>query len=69
MGSFAGVPLGLACAHLKIPLFVHEGNVWAGKANRFLAKYANKFLASFPLANGQGINSPIVVTGMPSYQT
>ena len=65
MGSFAGVPLGLACAHLKIPLFVHEGNVWAGKANRFLAKYANKFLASFPLANESSINSPIVVTGMP----
>ena len=29
MGSFAGMPLGLACVSLKIPIYVHEGNVWA----------------------------------------
>ncbi|EDM28336.1 UDP-N-acetylglucosamine--N-acetylmuramyl- (pentapeptide) pyrophosphoryl-undecaprenol N-acetylglucosamine [Lentisphaera araneosa HTCC2155] len=65
MGSFAGVPLGLACASLKIPTFIHEGNVWAGKANRFMSKYAQKFLASFPLKNESAIQCPTVVVGMP----
>lgn len=65
MGSFAGVPLGIACAHLKVPIYIHEGNVWAGKANRFLSKYATKFLASFPLKNDSAIQCPIAVVGMP----
>ena len=65
MGSFAGVPLGMACNSLKIPIYLHEGNVWAGKANRFLSKYAKKFFASFPLKNESAIQCPTVVVGMP----
>ncbi|WDE95495.1 UDP-N-acetylglucosamine--N-acetylmuramyl-(pentapeptide) pyrophosphoryl-undecaprenol N-acetylglucosamine transferase [Lentisphaera profundi] len=65
MGSFAGVPLGMACKSLKIPIYLHEGNVWAGKANRFLSKYSKKFFASFPVKNESAIQCSTVVVGMP----
>ena len=65
MGSFAGLPLGLAARLLKIKIYVHEGNVLAGKANRFFSKFSKVCFASFPLANEASIQCPIELSGMP----
>ena len=65
MGSFAGLPLGLAARFLGLAIYVHEGNVLAGKANRFFSKFSRKCFASFPLANESTIACPIELSGMP----
>ena len=65
MGSFAGLPLGLASRILKIEIYVHEGNVLAGKANRFFSKFSKVCFASFPLANEASIQCPVELSGMP----
>ena len=65
MGSFASVPLGLAAAITFTPLFLHEGNTVAGRANRLLSRWAKLLFTSFALKNLEKIECPTEETGMP----
>ncbi len=65
MGSFASVPVCMAAALSRLPLVVHEGNAWIGKANRFLSRWARSMATSLPLAPGQAARCPQSRTGMP----
>ncbi|NQZ56911.1 MAG: UDP-N-acetylglucosamine--N-acetylmuramyl-(pentapeptide) pyrophosphoryl-undecaprenol N-acetylglucosamine transferase [Lentisphaeraceae bacterium] len=65
MGSFAGVPLGMATTMLGIPLYLHEGNTVVGKANRFLSRWARKLFLSFEVVNGRSVKCESTEIGMP----
>ncbi len=65
MGSYASVPPCLACPS-RIPLVLHEGNAFMGKANRMLAKRACAIGLSMPLTHvEQGRGTPMTIVGMP----
>ena len=66
MGSFAAVPACLALSRRELPLVLHEGNAFMGKANRWLAWKAAAIALSLPLrysAQLKGKRSATV--GMP----
>ena len=65
MGSFAGVPLGLAAKLLGVPLYLHEGNTVVGKANRLLSRWAQKLFLSFEVVNSHLVKCKSVEVGMP----
>ncbi len=65
MGSFAGVPLGLAAVLARKPLLIHEGNAVLGRANRMLSRWARVLALSFPLENGEPTAAEQTLTGMP----
>ena len=46
-GSYASVPVGVAAGFSKLPLLVHEQNAVLGRANRMIAKRANRLALSF----------------------
>jgi len=46
-GSIDSVPLVMAAWFLRIKTLIHEQNVFPGRANRFLAKFADKVAVSF----------------------
>lgn len=46
-GGFASVPGALAAKLLRLPLVIHEQNAVAGRANRLLAKYADRVLGGY----------------------
>lgn len=64
-GGYASVPAVLAGRALGIPVFLHEQNAHAGRANALSAKFANKILTSFPQVNGLPKNAVIEYTGLP----
>ena len=65
MGSFAAVPACLAARLEGIPLVLHEGNAWMGRANRFLSRWAAGAALSLPLVEGCRVRCPTLHTGMP----
>ncbi len=65
MGSFAAAPTCLGGVLAKVPLVLHEGNAWMGKANRWLSRYARVAATSLPLAADCPCRCPQVQTGMP----
>ncbi len=65
MGSFAAVPACLAARLEGIPLVLHEGNAWMGRANRFLSRWAVGAGLSLPLVEGCRVRCPTLHTGMP----
>lgn len=65
MGSFAGVPLGLAARLRSIPIYLHEGNSVVGKSNRLMSRFAKKIFLSFDIVNASAIHCPSEMTGMP----
>jgi UDP-N-acetylglucosamine--N-acetylmuramyl-(pentapeptide) pyrophosphoryl-undecaprenol N-acetylglucosamine transferase len=65
MGSFTSIPAILAAKRLGIPIFLHDGNAFIGKANRFLSRFAVKTALAFPPVNAETLKSPYEVTGMP----
>ena len=67
MGSFASAPLCLAAKKRGLPLFLHEGNTTAGKANRKFASMAKCLMTAFPLTNAPPKANTQVV-GMPLRQ-
>jgi len=68
MGSFNCIAPALAAKIMGIPLFLHDGNARAGKANIMLSKYARTIFLSFPPVNSQKFHCPFKVTGMPLRQ-
>jgi len=65
MGSFNTVPSGIAARMLKIPLFIHDGNSYFGRANVFLSRFALHAGIAFPPVNPESLKSSFTVTGMP----
>lgn len=63
MGSFGSFPACISAYLLKIPLFLHEQNIVSGKANRFLAKFAQKIFVAFP--NYYPISEKTLLVGNP----
>ncbi|NLH64408.1 MAG: UDP-N-acetylglucosamine--N-acetylmuramyl-(pentapeptide) pyrophosphoryl-undecaprenol N-acetylglucosamine transferase [Erysipelotrichaceae bacterium] len=64
-GNYISVPLIKAAHALKIPTMLHEQNSYAGKANRFLAKYADAIvgcyessLEQFPIEKTKILGNP-----------
>ncbi len=47
-GGYVSVPLVLAAARLKVPIFLHEQNSVPGLANKFLARWARVVFTTFP---------------------
>jgi UDP-N-acetylglucosamine--N-acetylmuramyl-(pentapeptide) pyrophosphoryl-undecaprenol N-acetylglucosamine transferase len=68
MGSFAAAPTSLGLASMRVPLILHEGNAWMGKANRWLSRFARAAAISLPLVPECPCNCPQVQTGMPLRQ-
>jgi len=66
MGSFAAVPACLAVSRRELPLVLHEGNAFMGKANRWLAWKASAIALSLPLRYSAQLKGKSSVTvGMP----
>jgi len=65
MGSYTSVPIGLASAFQKIPLILHDGNACCGRANRFLARWAQGLAMAFPAHGDERIHRRQPVVGMP----
>lgn len=66
MGSFAAVPACLALPGRKLPLVLHEGNAYMGKANRWLAWKASAIALSLPLRFPEQLRGKHSATvGMP----
>ncbi len=61
MGGFVTVPGGVACWLLRKPLVLHEQNAYAGTANRFLSRFAQRLLQGFSgaFANGERLGNPV----------
>lgn len=66
-GGYPAVPPTLAAAHLGLGIVLHEQNAVLGRANRALARYADKICTSFE--KSQAVPSVamdrIIVTGNP----
>jgi len=69
MGSFNTVPSALAARLLKIPVFLHDGNSFIGKANILLSNFAVKLGAAFPPVNAAKLKCPFKLLGMPLRNT
>lgn len=65
MGSFYSVPALWAAKKLDIPIYLHDGNSFVGKANIFLSRFAQQMGLAFPPENAEKLKCPFVVTGMP----
>ncbi len=46
-GGYASVPVLCACVLLRVPIFLHEQNAYAGRVNRLFAKWAKRVAVSF----------------------
>lgn len=64
-GSYASVSAVLAARRREIPVIIHEQNVLPGRANRFLARFADKVAVSFPEGGKYFPKNKVVYTGCP----
>ena len=69
MGSFAAAPTCLGGVAAGVPLVLHEGNAWMGRANRWLSRFARVAATSLPLVPDCPCKCPQIQTGMPLRQT
>jgi len=68
MGCFAAAATCLGGVAAGIPLVLHEGNAWMGKANRWLSRFARAAATSLPLVADCPCRCPQMQTGMPLRQ-
>jgi len=64
-GSYVSVPVVLAAKKLSIPVILQEQNVIPGKANRFLARFAEKICLSYPESKKYFPEKKCFITGNP----
>ncbi|HAA90414.1 MAG: UDP-N-acetylglucosamine--N-acetylmuramyl-(pentapeptide) pyrophosphoryl-undecaprenol N-acetylglucosamine transferase [Thermoanaerobacterales bacterium 50_218] len=64
-GGYVSVPVALAAATLKVPLFLHEQNSVPGLANVFLAHWAEAVFTTFPISPKSIPAKKLVHTGLP----
>ncbi len=65
MGSFTSLPTVSAAKRLNVPVFLHDGNARAGRANRIFSRWAKEMFSAFPLVNQNCVKCPATVSGMP----
>jgi UDP-N-acetylglucosamine--N-acetylmuramyl-(pentapeptide) pyrophosphoryl-undecaprenol N-acetylglucosamine transferase len=65
MGSFTSVPAIIAAKLCSIPIFLHDGNSYIGKANLAMSRFALKIALAFPPQNSQKLKTDYIITGMP----
>ncbi|MDD4818357.1 MAG: UDP-N-acetylglucosamine--N-acetylmuramyl-(pentapeptide) pyrophosphoryl-undecaprenol N-acetylglucosamine transferase [Victivallaceae bacterium] len=65
MGSFASLPVILAARWLRLKIYLHDGNVRIGRANRLLSRLAVRVLGAFPPVNAAALRAPFELVGMP----
>jgi len=63
-GGYSSLPVGLASALLKLPLFIQEQNSVPGKTNRYLSRFAAHAYLGFPSASSH-LSCPSTFTGNP----
>lgn len=66
-GGFGAFPAVYAASRLKIPVMIHEQNILAGQANRWLAKHAGRVAISFEESRDCFPGNEIVLTGCPCH--
>lgn len=64
-GGYVAVPVVLAAYWLKIPVLLHEQNALAGKANRFLARFAKGIALSYANSAASFKGKETRLTGNP----
>ncbi len=64
-GGYVSIPVGLAAAWLKIPMYLHEQNAIAGLANTILQRFAKRVAVSYPESVSQFNPSKTVFIGNP----
>jgi UDP-N-acetylglucosamine--N-acetylmuramyl-(pentapeptide) pyrophosphoryl-undecaprenol N-acetylglucosamine transferase len=65
-GGYVSVPLGLAAASLRVPLFLHEQNSVPGMANKLLSRWAKVTFTTFPHDKGTfPLRAKLVHSGLP----
>jgi len=65
-GGYVSVPLVLAAARSKVPVFLHEQNSVPGLANKFLARWARVVFTTFPPRhNDFPPGAKLVYSGLP----
>ena len=64
-GGSASVPVVLAAWVYRIPVFIHDSDAVAGRANRFLARFASRVAIAYPGAYNFFPVRKTVLTGNP----
>lgn len=64
-GGFVSVPVILAAKSLKIPVFIHEGDITPGLANKISQRFATKIFTSFEETKKFFPESKTTVIGSP----
>ncbi len=64
-GSYASIPSVLCASMLRIPILLHEQNLSAGRASRFLSFFANRVGVSFPETRGIVQTRKVFISGYP----
>ncbi|MDD2839605.1 MAG: undecaprenyldiphospho-muramoylpentapeptide beta-N-acetylglucosaminyltransferase [Rickettsiales bacterium] len=66
-GSYATLPVLIACLLTKTPFILHEQNTYIGKINKLFARYAKKVMTSYHELYGINYNDmeKIIYTGSP----
>lgn len=67
-GGYGSVPVVLAGYLRRVPVFIHEQNASAGRANRFLGRLARGIMVSFPGSARVFPKAKVAVTGYPLRQ-
>jgi len=65
-GGYVSVPTLIAANKLKIPVIIHEQNAYAGRANLFLARYADAIVVCYSEAQSQFKKAPVYLLGNPT---
>jgi len=65
VGGFASAPVLYMAGRKKIPVLIQEQNSYAGKANKYLAKYAQKICVAYQEMDKYFPAEKIIVTGNP----
>lgn len=68
-GNYISVPLILCARRMHIPVMLHEQNSFAGKANRFLARFADAIVTCYESNNTQMPAEKIRLLGNPEATT
>jgi len=64
-GGYSSAPVGLAAHLLRIPLLIHEQNLYPGLTNRFLFRFAREIDITFPKSKEYFKKKRVRVTGNP----
>jgi UDP-N-acetylglucosamine--N-acetylmuramyl-(pentapeptide) pyrophosphoryl-undecaprenol N-acetylglucosamine transferase len=64
-GGAASVPVVLAARVLRIPVVLHDSDAVAGRANRFLSRFAERIAIAYPSAKQYFPERKTAITGNP----